>query len=74
MSFHYITAEAYAGKDGVTETIEDLRALAAQDGECMVCGDPVWRLGGCGMCFSCTTGEADNSYDYELIPTEEAAK
>lgn len=34
------------------------------------CGDPIWAmvdaLAGCGMCFSCTTGEADASSDYEF--------
>lgn len=34
---------------------------------CEVCeGLPVWAFGGCGMCFSCTTGEADASEDYEF--------
>jgi hypothetical protein len=32
------------------------------------CGqEKIWKFGGCGMCFSCTTGEADASDDYELL-------
>lgn len=34
--------------------------------KCLVCDQPVWAHGGCGMCFSCTTGEADASDDYEF--------
>lgn len=34
--------------------------------KCMVCDQPVWAFGGCDMCFSCTTGEADASDDYEF--------
>ena len=33
---------------------------------CGACGAPVWALGGCGLCFSCTTGEANASNDYEF--------
>jgi len=30
------------------------------------CGQPIWAFGGCDLCFSCTTGEADASDDYEF--------
>lgn len=40
--------------------------LAQQQGPCENCGDPIWRYGGTGLCFTCTTGEADASDDYEL--------
>jgi hypothetical protein len=34
---------------------------------CEVCeSEPVWRWGQGTLCFSCTTGEADNSDDYEI--------
>lgn len=33
---------------------------------CFVCGQPVWKWGQTDMCFTCTTGEADASDDYEL--------
>ena len=41
--------------------------LAKLNGECLVCGQPIWKFGACGMCFPCTTGESDASEDYELI-------
>jgi hypothetical protein len=42
-------------------------AAAAPPATCEVCSEnPVWRLGGVGLCFTCTTGEADASEDYEL--------
>lgn len=32
------------------------------------CGqERVWKWGGTGLCFSCTTGEADASDDYEIL-------
>lgn len=34
---------------------------------CEIChAEPVWRFGGTDMCFTCVTGEADPSDDYEL--------
>ena len=48
-------------------TVEYYRKLAINNSMCEVCEiEPVWKFGGCGMCFSCTTGEADASDDYEL--------
>lgn len=38
--------------------------------KCFQCGQPIWAIGsgitGIDMCFTCTTGEADDSEDYEL--------
>ena len=35
-----------------------------------ICGQPIWAAGsaitGTYMCFTCTTGEADGSGDYEI--------
>ena len=37
---------------------------------CSQCGKPIWAIGsgtvGWSGCFSCITGEADNSEDYEI--------
>lgn len=37
---------------------------------CMICGQPIWSIGtalvGWNGCFSCITGEADDSEDYEI--------
>lgn len=38
--------------------------------KCMVCGAPIWAAGsaitGTNLCFTCATGEADDSEDYEI--------
>ena len=55
------------------ELIAALReSLAAKKNgaRCMICGAPIWAAGsaitGTNMCFTCTTGEADDSEDYEI--------
>ena len=63
----YITPEQ-AQANGDSRTLKELRRLARSNEKCEVCGEPAWRYGGCGLCFSCTTGEADASDDYELTP------
>ena len=39
--------------------------------KCMQCGNPIWAAGsaitGMKMCFTCTTLEADDSEDYEIM-------
>ena len=76
--FTYISIEEFA--DGVVknnkdanrrELIASLReALAAKKNgaRCMICGAPIWAAGsgvtGTYLCFTCTTGEADDSEDY----------
>lgn len=48
------------------ETLQDKRNGA----KCIICGQPIWAAGsaitGTYMCFTCTTGEADDSEDYEI--------
>jgi len=50
----------------------DIRSLSywkkkSKDKRWCQCGqERVWKFGGTGLCFSCTTGEADASDDYEL--------
>lgn len=53
--------------------ISDLRKTleAKKNGaKCIVCGAPIWAAGsaitGSNLCFTCTTGEADDSEDYEI--------
>lgn len=62
----YITPEQ-AQRAGDSRTIGELRRLAKTTGTCEVCDEPVWKLGGCGLCFTCTTGESDASDDSELV-------
>lgn len=55
------------------ELVKALRAtLAAKKNgvRCTVCGAPIWAAGsavtGNNLCFTCITGEADDSEDYEI--------
>lgn len=61
----YITPEK-AKELGDSRSLKDLQRAARSKQKCEVCGQPAWKYGGLGMCFSCTTGEADPSEDYEL--------
>ena len=56
------------------ELIETLQAAldAKKHGaKCVICGQPIWAAGsaitGTNMCFTCTTGETDDSEDYEIV-------
>jgi hypothetical protein len=62
----YITPEQAIAR-GDTRPLNELRRLARSKGDCIVCGEPIWRYAGCYMCFPCTTGEADASEDCELV-------
>lgn len=41
-----------------------------QGAKCICCGQPIWALAyavsGVDMCFTCQTGTADDSEDYEI--------
>ncbi len=68
---NYITPQQ-AKKLGDTRTLSELIEASNLDEECDVCGRPIWKYGhgaDTGLCFTCTTGEADDSDDYELTPT-----
>ena len=56
------------------ELIRSLKAAlkAKKNGAwCSCCGRPIWAAGsavtGTYMCFTCITGEADDSDDYEIV-------
>ena len=63
-------------KNNPKEDADKLRAaiMRAVDAKkagagCSVCGQPIWAIGsvaGTDRCFTCITGEADNSEDYEI--------
>jgi hypothetical protein len=45
-----------------------IAAAEAPPAVCYICEvENIWRLAMSGMCFTCTTGEADASDDYELV-------
>jgi len=53
-------------REALTNTVE-----AKKNGtKCMQCGQPIWAIGtaivGWNGCFTCISGEADNSDDFEI--------
>ena len=76
-----ITIDEYAKKhvqSNPDDDIEDIKARLRKSlknknngATCMICGSSIWALGsavsGQNMCFSCLTGEADSSNDYEVV-------
>ena len=75
-----ITVEEFAKKyvkGNPGEKMEDVKsrlkaALSRKvnGDKCQVCGSPIWAIGsasgGFEGCFTCITGESDDSEDYEI--------
>ena len=70
MNFTYITpTQLLRAHPDIEIPLTELQRRANRpDRPCGNCGQPAWKLGGVGLCFPCTTGEADASGDYELVP------
>lgn len=67
-NFTYITPSDLLDKHpDCTSSLDKLIAISQEPDSDCDCGEPVWKYGQSGMCFSCTTGEADASDDYELL-------
>ena len=68
-NFYFVTPEQYIKENGEEQhTLKELKAIAKEEAsECMNCNEPEWKLVKTGLCFTCTTGEADASEDYEII-------
>jgi hypothetical protein len=49
-----------------TLTEDEFNQSSRDNRRCSVCAQHVWRYAGTGLCFTCTTGEADSSDDYEI--------
>ena len=57
-----------AVNDPPIHTLEDYKRFAKNNALCEICKvEKVWKMVDTDMCFSCTTGEADASEDYELL-------
>jgi len=56
--------------DELTASCKAVLADKKAGASCMICGAPIWAAGsaitGNYMCFTCTTGEMDDSEDYEI--------
>ena len=66
--YAFLSPEEYfkLGKETPQRSLKTIRRLARNNGSCENCDEHVWRLADTGLCFSCTTGEADASDDYEI--------
>lgn len=57
-------------KKELVKTLRETLASKKNGARCMVCSAPIWAAGsaitGSNLCFTCTTGEADDSEDYEI--------
>ena len=62
-------------REELIEALRDTLADKHKGATCMVCGAPIWAAGsaltGSYLCFTCTTGEADDSDDYEIEDDDE---
>lgn len=53
--------------DPPIHSLKDFETFAENYTMCEICGsEHVWKMVDTGMCFTCTTGEADASEDSEL--------
>ncbi|NLL53213.1 MAG: hypothetical protein GX248_10995 [Peptococcaceae bacterium] len=55
----------------VTSRLKDALKRKKEGATCNVCGAPIWAIGsavgGFDGCFTCITGEHDDSEDYEVF-------
>ena len=49
-------------KKELVKTLNDTLTAKKNGAKCMICGAPIWAAGS----FTCTTGEANDSDDYEI--------
>lgn len=56
-------------EEGTVKKLEEALRRKEEGAECEICGQPIWALGSAMVfdgCFTCITGEADSSKDYEV--------
>ena len=75
-----ISIEEYAGmvlennkgyrKEDLLQALQQTLGAKKNGARCTICGAPIWAAGsaitGTNLCFTCATGEADDSEDYEI--------
>lgn len=64
---------AHIKKEELVSALRDAVARKKAGAGCICCGNTIWAAGsavvGSDMCFTCITGEADDSEDYEVEST-----
>ena len=56
-------------KEKLVERLKDAVKRKRSGAKCQICGEPIWAIGSAIAfegCFTCITGEADDSEDYEI--------
>ncbi len=80
MMFTYISVDEFANevvknnkdtnRKDLIASLREMLAAKKNGATCMICGAPIWAAGsavtGTAMCFTCITGENDESEDYEI--------
>ena len=58
-------------KKELVKTLNETLTAKKNGAKCIICGAPIWAAGsaitGSNLCFTCTTGEANDSDDYEIL-------
>ena len=58
-------------KDELVDALKAALSRKEAGARCICCGNAIWAAGsaitGSDMCFPCSTGEADDSDDYEVV-------
>jgi hypothetical protein len=66
----FITTNPSENKQDIRRSLRAAVKAKQSGSHCMQCGDVIWAIGSavCGWngCFTCITGEADSSVDYEI--------
>lgn len=66
----YLKNNPNENKEQITKSLTDALHRKNKGTKCCICGAPIWAAGsavsGSDMCFTCITGESDDSEDYEI--------
>lgn len=65
----YIKINSGENELQVRKRLQDSVKRKKEGAVCTICGQPIWAIGSSIAfegCFSCITGEADDSEDYEI--------
>lgn len=66
-----VDANSDANAADLTDSCREMLRLKRNGATCLICGNaPIWAAGsavtGTAMCFTCMTGDSDDSEDYEI--------
>lgn len=66
----YLKTNRQEKNNGIRESLDATVESKQNGAKCHICGQPIWAIGtaivGWNGCFTCISGEAYNSDDYEI--------